>query len=182
MLRFMFHSNKVGYLIFIFSFCQSQVISDTSNSIFIGDKSTIYVTSDAYNVVYTYSGNESSTRLNNYTSYKTVKKEDHPLPVSRETSKDLTTSSKRRDDRGWNIPPLEPYHFLSLHTGAGYLIIPFSSYNFKMLFKDTLQRVLNSSLIILECIQHKISYSISYYFEICLSFLSRPPPIVCLIR
>ena len=164
------------YFIFLFSFFHSQIISDTSNSIFIGQESTIYVTSDTDNFVYAYSGTETSTHLNTHTSYKTPKKENQ-LPVSRETSKDLTTSSERRDDRGWGIPPLEPSSFLLSHTGSGYSIIPFSSYNFKI-FTDTSQKVLSSSLILSECIKHKLSYSISYYFEIFLPFLSRPPPIV----
>ena len=172
--------NKRGYslyFIFLFSFFHSQIISDTSNSIFIGQESTIYVTSDTDNFVYAYSGTETSTHLNTHTSYKTPKKENQ-LPVSRETSKDLTTSSERRDDRGWGIPPLEPSSFLLSHTGSRYSIIPFSSYNFKMLFTDTSQKVLSSSLILSECIKHKLSYNISYYFEIFLPFLSRPPPVL----
>ena len=165
------------YFILIFSFFNSQ-ISDTGNSIFIGQESTIYVTSDTDNFMYAYSGNETSTHLNTHTSYKTPKKENQ-LPVSRETSKDLPISSEIIDDRGWGIPPLEPSSFLLSHTGLGYSIIPFSSYNFKMLFTDTSQKVLSSSLILSECIKHKLSYSISYYFEIFLPFLSRPPPVLC---
>ncbi len=162
------------YFIFLFSFFHS-LISNTSNSIFIVQEPTIYVTSDPDNSVYAYSGNETSTHLNTHTSYKTSKKENQ-LPVSRETSKDLTTSSEIIDDRGWGIPPLEPSRFLLSHTGSGYSIIPFSTYNFKMLFTDTSQKVLSSSLIFSECIKHKLSYSISYYFEIFLPFVSRPPP------
>ncbi|RLJ22943.1 hypothetical protein CLU97_4703 [Chryseobacterium sp. 7] len=164
------------YFIFLFSFFHSQ-ISDTSNSIFIGQESTIYVTSDTDNFVYAYSGNETSTHLNTHTSYKARKKENQ-LPVSRETSKNLTTSSERIDDRCWDIPPLEPTSFLLSHTGSGYSIIPFSSYNFKMLFTDTSQKVLSSSLILSEYIKHKLSYNISYYFEIFIPFSSRPPPVL----
>lgn len=102
MLWFMFHLNKGRNLIFICSFCQSQVVRDTSNS--IGGKSTIYVTSDADNLVYAYSENEASTHLNNYTFYWVLKKENQLLSVSRETSKNLRTSSEGRYDRDWNPP------------------------------------------------------------------------------
>lgn len=173
-LKFIFRWIRGFYFIFVFSFFHSQ-INDTNSSIFIGQESTIYVISDTDNLVDVYSGNETSTHLNTHTSYKTPKKVNQ-LPVSRETSKDLTSSSEIIDDRGWDMPPLEPSSFLLSHTGAGYSIIPFSSYNFKMLFTDTSQKVLSSSLILSEFIKHKLSYSISYYFEIFLPFLSRPPP------
>lgn len=177
LLRFSNISGKICFIYLFFSLYanNAQIISDTSNSIFIGQESTIYVTSDTDNLVYAYSGTETSTHLNTHNSYKARKKENQ-LPVSREKSKDLTTSSEIIDDRCWGIPPLEPSSFLLSHTGSGYSIIPFSSYNFKMLFTDTSQKVLSSSLILSECIKHKLSYSISYYFEIFLPFLSRPPP------
>ncbi len=59
-LKFIIRCIRGLYFIFLFSFFHSQ-ISDTSNSLFIGQESRVYVTSDTDNLVYAYSGNETST-------------------------------------------------------------------------------------------------------------------------